>query len=310
MSAVEHLQFENAFQHLLINLATRFINQPVDEVDDAIIEAMRQVVEFLGANRASINQFDEENFSFSAIYRWQTASALVLPVRIKFADRRSFFSLLERGENILVSNRDDLPEDSSLRQFLAQLGIVAVVAVPVMRDNRLFGFVSAGWQTPVEMRPETCHLLKILGGIFLNTLERKQNEERIRKLNEDLEKRVEERTHELQHANNQLQNEIRERQQIEIMLRAGEERYRIISELISDYAFVYKVDPDGVFSIEWATWESYQRLTGHAFEDMNETNPFAVYHADDEALARADVARTIRGKKSNANIASSPKVAK
>ena len=56
--AEEQLKFENAFQQVLITLATRFINTPVDQMDQAITEALRQIVEFLGGMRASINVID------------------------------------------------------------------------------------------------------------------------------------------------------------------------------------------------------------------------------------------------------------
>jgi len=45
-------------------------------------------------------------------------------------------------------------------------------------------------------------------------------------------------------------------------LRASEERYRIISELTSDYAYTYRVDPDGGTELEWIT-EAFTRITGY-----------------------------------------------
>ena len=59
----------------------------------------------------------------------------------------------------------------------------------------------------------------------------------------------------------QAQQEITERKRTEIALQASEERYRIITELISDYAYAYRIEPDGSFNLEWITGDSARRMT-------------------------------------------------
>src|SRR5258706_10401697 len=66
----EQLKFENAFQQLLINLATRFINHPVDQMDEAITDALQQIVEFLGSIRSSINQLSDDRTYYTPLYLW------------------------------------------------------------------------------------------------------------------------------------------------------------------------------------------------------------------------------------------------
>jgi two-component system sensor histidine kinase UhpB len=48
-------------------------------------------------------------------------------------------------------------------------------------------------------------------------------------------------------------------------LRDSEQRYRIISELISDYAYATRLEADGTYTIEWAT-QTFTRLTGFTVE--------------------------------------------
>ncbi|MBI9036081.1 MAG: PAS domain-containing protein [Bacteroidales bacterium] len=48
---------------------------------------------------------------------------------------------------------------------------------------------------------------------------------------------------------------------VESEAQAGEDRYRVISELVSDYAYSFKVEPDGSFVAEWLT-EAFTRITG------------------------------------------------
>src|SRR5215208_1875513 len=45
-------------------------------------------------------------------------------------------------------------------------------------------------------------------------------------------------------------------------LRQSEERYRIISELSSDYAYSYRVEADGSVQLDWIT-QAFTRITGY-----------------------------------------------
>jgi PAS domain S-box-containing protein len=72
------------------------------------------------------------------------------------------------------------------------------------------------------------------------------------------------------------------------------ERYRIISEMISDYAFALRVEPDGRLSREWIT-DSFTRITGYATTEINHRAPISLYHPDDQALVEAHLEAVKQG---------------
>jgi PAS domain S-box-containing protein len=80
----------------------------------------------------------------------------------------------------------------------------------------------------------------------------------------------------------------------EIALRESEERYRIVSELISDYAYSYRVEPDGTIVSEWVT-ESFKRVTGYDWGESDARGVYALYHPEDERKASVHVAAVIQG---------------
>ena len=100
-------------------------------------------------------------------------------------------------------------------------------------------------------------------GIDTDVSELKRVEAELREMHAELEKRVQERTAELAAANEQLRREVAERERAQEALRASEERYRLVSELTSDYAYALQVEPDGSCRVEWVT-EAFARMTGHS----------------------------------------------
>ncbi|NJP06584.1 MAG: PAS domain S-box protein [Chloroflexaceae bacterium] len=93
----------------------------------------------------------------------------------------------------------------------------------------------------------------------------------LRKAHHDLEGHVRQRTSELTQVNEQLQQAIDSRAQIELALRASEERYRMISELISDCAYAFRIEPDGQFICEWMTTPYTHSCNGNGASPSSNT---------------------------------------
>ena len=88
--------------------------------------------------------------------------------------------------------------------------------------------------------------------------------------------------------------DVTSRVETENALRESEERYRIISELISDYAYAFRVEPNGEIVHEWIT-DSFKRMTGYLPDEIDAQGKYALYHPDDEARAQAALEIVLKG---------------
>ena len=71
--------------------------------------------------------------------------------------------------------------------------------------------------------------------------------------------------------------------------RQCEERYRIVSELTSDYAYAFFVKSDGALGVEWVT-ETFYRVTGFTLAEMKDLDDwFQIIHPGDQIIVRRQI---------------------
>jgi PAS domain S-box-containing protein len=92
----------------------------------------------------------------------------------------------------------------------------------------------------------------------------------------------------LAQSNLELEKEIAERQRYESALIVSEERYRLLSNIISDYTFSSSVGEKGELTPEWVGG-AFERITGYSFEEYNAAGGWrATLHPDDLAVDEQD----------------------
>jgi PAS domain S-box-containing protein len=172
----ESLVEQLAFEHLLFDLSTTFINLNEEEVAPMIDKSLGRIARFLSMDRITVHEFSRENAELMATYSWHAEGVQPVPPVVKASEFPWRTSLVLRGETVVVSDLDALPEQASVdKQYFRNLDVVSLATVPLKTADELFGCIAfvrtkhrLAWTAGLVQR------LKILAEIFSNALMRKR----------------------------------------------------------------------------------------------------------------------------------------
>jgi len=99
----------------------------------------------------------------------------------------------------------------------------------------------------------------------------------------------------MEEINKVLHEEINEREKVEHALKESEMRYKIVSDISSDYAYALGVQEDGSIKNLWMTG-AFERMTGYTREEISERGGWEfLIHPEDTAIALQQVGVYLSG---------------
>ena len=137
MKLEERLQFET----FLVDLSAGFAGLPADQVDGAIEDAQRRIVESLALDRSALFQFSPEG-EMILTHSWVRPGLQPFPPRISAREHFPWFlAKALRGEIIRFSSVNELPPEAARdTETLRKYGPKSNVTFPLVADGRLFGW--------------------------------------------------------------------------------------------------------------------------------------------------------------------------
>ncbi|BCX02737.1 MAG: hypothetical protein KatS3mg053_0675 [Candidatus Roseilinea sp.] len=180
------LRHRIAFEELVTGLSTQFIALASAELDKAINSSLASIGNFSAVDRAYVFLFSADGAYMSNTHEWCRPDIEPQIANLQNIPTDTFpwwVNKLRRGENIYMPSLDELPPEASAeREILELQGIRSLVVVPMMSSHKLIGFL--GFDAVREAKTwseDDIALLRIVGEILVNALERKRNEEALRK---------------------------------------------------------------------------------------------------------------------------------
>lgn len=90
--------------------------------------------------------------------------------------------------------------------------------------------------------------------------------------------------------------DITDQLRMQAALHESEARYRALTEMMSDYAALVRVEPDGQLVYEWMTG-AYHRITGYDIAEPGTPLLLEYIHPDDRDQVALDIARTLQNER-------------
>ncbi|MFQ6079806.1 MAG: MEDS domain-containing protein, partial [Thermodesulfobacteriota bacterium] len=187
----EALQYRIEFENLITAISTNFINLAPDEIDSGINHALRTIGEFADVDRSYVFLFSDNGTKMDMTHEWCDEGIeplLQIPKGLSVDDFPWQTEKIKRRETIHIPRVADLPsEASALREDLQSQEVESLIQVPMICGESVVGFLgfdSQRWEK--TWTEDIIALLRIVGDIFTNALERRRAGEEIRQNSEDL----------------------------------------------------------------------------------------------------------------------------
>ncbi|HEY9646610.1 MAG TPA: PAS domain-containing protein [Chroococcidiopsis sp.] len=217
-----------------LNRVVQTIHQSLD-LSTILASATREVTQLLPIEQASIVQYlpEQQCWKHVAVYRESADSPDGLGLEIP-DQGNPFAERLKRLEVVQINDSRDIQDD--INRNLAKDAPGAWLLVPVVVNGSLWGSFSMRTNQPnFAWHDEHVTLIRVLADQLaiailqsnlyrqanLDLAERQRAEAALQELNQELEKRVQKRTAQLELINHQLKVEIMERRQAAIQLHAS-----------------------------------------------------------------------------------------
>jgi PAS domain S-box-containing protein len=138
-------KFADDFENQILQLSTKLAGVTTSEINSALKLALLRIGQFLNADRAYIFEFNMSNETMNNTHEWcnegiqpEIQNLQNLPYNIF----PNWLEIMQVHNNVIIPSVQDLPENRQReRELLEPQGIQSLVAIPLLIENNLIGFV-------------------------------------------------------------------------------------------------------------------------------------------------------------------------
>jgi PAS domain S-box-containing protein len=174
----------NRLLKILMDLSLGFINVPLNRLDQAINEALKQVAQFNRADRAYLITYDWARQEMNNSHEWCAAGISPEIENLQQVPMELFPEWMEAhtaGRPVHIPDVSALPPGNNLREILEPQGIKTLITLPLTHGQQCLGFVGFDAVNHLQRwTDQDVTLLQILAELLVNAEVRRQNELAVR----------------------------------------------------------------------------------------------------------------------------------
>ncbi|SDS28380.1 GAF domain-containing protein [Polaribacter sp. KT25b] len=174
------------FQDLLISISTKYINSDLSNTDSLVGKSLKQIGEFVEADRSYIFSYDFMSNTTSNTYEWcaegveaEINNLQNLPLNFI----THWLDAHKKGDPFYVEDVSLLPKDGEfgLRAVLEPQGIKSLITIPMIKNKELIGFIGFDSVKKINKYSENeKDILFVFANMLVNVIQRKEHEELIK----------------------------------------------------------------------------------------------------------------------------------
>jgi formate hydrogenlyase transcriptional activator len=167
------------FEAFLAELSTRFTGLPASQIDAEIERALRDLVEFLGSDRATLFEFSASGASLRPTHSWARPPIEPYANPLMRAESPWYYEQLLRGETIRFERLpDEAPEEAPEdRTNVLRVGIKSILTIPIAVGGQFVSALSTGaFREYRTWSDVTVARVRTVGQILASAIHRQQTE--------------------------------------------------------------------------------------------------------------------------------------
>lgn len=180
--AQEDIRISSSVDEIISNTSTRFIDIPVSKIESEINHVLEQIGYYLASDLAFVYLDRGKNEIMQLYQSWSRKlkrNNCNIPEQISLAHMKYLSKKIGKGEEFALDTIDDSSQKYSHEiGFLKTLNVLSLVIAPIEVEKKIAGFL--GFATTMKNKEWNKHqirLVKLLGKIFANTINRKNKQE-------------------------------------------------------------------------------------------------------------------------------------
>ncbi|HEY7886375.1 MAG TPA: EAL domain-containing protein [Cellvibrionaceae bacterium] len=178
-TAIQLLNQRIALEKLISRISSSLVLCSPHDLDDGIKHVLAQITEFTRTDRAYLFQIRDDPPFADNTHEWCApgiTSQMEVLQNLPFNDDFKITELVRQQKTVFIEDVDQLPDEwAADKELLRSQNIQSMLAVPMLSDTRLIGFI--GIDAVLAKRhwsEDDIALLRLVGEIITHTLERKR----------------------------------------------------------------------------------------------------------------------------------------